>query len=134
MCKELVSSILVIALLNFLSCTSTSTLTKIPDEYIQYEKEKGKPEEIFLITNDNERYRFNSWNYNINDNSFWGNGYLINGNEKSTLLRIPYTKIKLIQWEEYNEKATAVVAVLIVGAIILLLYVVLSGIKIQLKN
>jgi len=130
--KKIISSILVIALLNLVGCSSFSTHIKIPDEYIQYEKESGKPNEIYLVTNDNEKYHFTSWNYNIENNIFWGKGFhLINGTEKPINIRIPFTRIRFIQWEEYNERATKKNYEL-VGVIVLSIFLVmLSGLELQ---
>ena len=125
--KKIISSILIVALFNLFGCATTSTQTKTPGEYIWYEKENGKPNEIFLVTNNNEKYHLTSWNYNIEDNSFWGSGYLINGNEEPTLLRIPFTTIRLIQWEEYHEGSTNTTVLIVAASLLLLVIIIYAG-------
>jgi hypothetical protein len=72
--KKLISSIVVVALLNLVWCYYFKVVT-VP-EYKQVE-EKDKPDEIYLTKLNSARYHFMKNDYFIENDTLYGKGYLI---------------------------------------------------------
>jgi hypothetical protein len=68
--KKLISSILVVALLNLAGCYSVDYLT-VP-QYELIERKDGKPEEIKVTTKDYEEYQFSNSNFYIENDTLYG--------------------------------------------------------------
>jgi hypothetical protein len=70
-----ISSILILGLMNLMGCYSLESVT-VP-EYKQVEEEKGKPDEIFVLTKDLEKYHFTNLNFYVETDTLYGKGEII---------------------------------------------------------
>jgi hypothetical protein len=70
-----ISSILILGLMNLMGCYSLESVT-VP-EYKQVEEEKGKPDEIFVLTKDLEKYHFSNSNFYVETDTLYGKGEII---------------------------------------------------------
>jgi hypothetical protein len=112
MYKKLICNLLVIALINLFGCYTTELVK--PDEYMKYEKESGKPKEIFVIKKDSSKYHFNSWEYLVDEDTLSGKGTLIVNDHRDTFEGdIALSDIESIQWAESN---MAITVLSLVGA------------------
>ena len=75
MYKKLVSSILVVAVLNLLGCYSFKSVT-VP-EYKQVEEKEDKPDEIYVITKDDQEYHFADSNFYFENDTLYGTEILV---------------------------------------------------------
>ena len=83
MYKKIIISLLLIALSNYLACTSFSVVTK---ESKVNDIENGKYSgEMFLITVNSSRYHFDEWHYYVKNDTLFGNGF-----EESVVGKIPF--------------------------------------------
>lgn len=103
MSKKLISSILVVALLNLVGCYTLQPIT-VP-EYKQVEKEEGKPDEIFVKTNEPIEYHFSDSNFYIENDTLYGNGILLQSKEEITLeKKFAISEIDSIQLYYFGQK------------------------------
>ena len=101
--KKLISSILVIALLNLVGCYSFESVTL--NEYKQVEEEEGKPDEIFVKTIYNKEYHFADPNFYIENDTLYGTGKLLRSTEAITFEeRISISEIDSIQLYYFGQK------------------------------
>jgi len=120
MYKKLISSILVIALLNLLGCYS-SELVNVT-EYNQIE-EKDKPDEMRIIIKDGQEYHFAESNFYIENDTLYGKGHsILNNNKKPFVVKIALSEIESIQFEYLNGVTTTllvlgIVALLFIGLV-----------------
>jgi hypothetical protein len=78
MFKKLSVWFLIICLFNYLACTSLNVASK---ESIEEELESGTLHgDIYIITNDHNRYHFGEWGYHIENDTLYGKGLKINPN------------------------------------------------------
>ena len=78
--KKLISSLLVIALLNLVGCYSLESVT-VP-EYQKIEEEDGKPNEIYVKTKDSQEYHFSASNFYIENDTLYGKEILFISEEE----------------------------------------------------
>jgi hypothetical protein len=101
MYKKLISSILVIALLNLVGCYSFQSVT-VP-EFKQVEEEEGKPDEIYVLTKDGEKYHFLKHNFYIVNDILYGKGKLLLGDREELIdKKIALSDIVLIEVENFD--------------------------------
>ena len=109
MYKKLISSILVIALLNLVGCYSFQSVT-VP-EYKQVEEEEGKPDEIYVLTKDGEKYHFLWANFYIVNDILYGKGKLLLGDREELIdKKIALSDIVLIEVENVDLGDTCLLA------------------------
>jgi len=102
MYKKLISSILVVALLNLVGCYSFKSVT-VP-EYSQIEEE-DKPNEIKVKTKDSQQYHFSDSNFYIENDTLYGKGILFLSEEELPFEgKIAFGEIESIQLEEFGQK------------------------------
>jgi len=103
MYKKLISSILVVALLNLVGCYTIQSVS-VP-EYKQVEKEEGKPDEIFVKTNEPLEYHFSDSDFYIEKDTLYGNGILLQSKEEITLeKKFAVSEIDSIQLYYFGQK------------------------------
>ena len=120
MYKKLITSILVVALLNLLGCYSFESVTG--PEYKQVEEEEGKPDEIYVKTKDYQEYHFSDSNYYVFNDTLYGNEMLpLGAREKPLDRKIALSDISSIQFEYLNGETTVLLVVGIVAIIVGLL-------------
>jgi hypothetical protein len=106
--KKLISSVLVVALLNLVGCYSFEPIT-VP-EYKQVEEEEGKPDEIYVKTNHNQEYNFSD--FYIENDTLYGKDRLLQSE-----LELPFEgqfafwEIESIQLEDFGQKYTSLMTV-----------------------
>jgi len=99
--KKLISSILVVALLNLFGCYSVDYLT-VP-QYEQVERKDGKPEKIKVTTKDYEEYQFSNSNFYIQNDTLYGKGKLLIAVEQEPIERkIALSDIVTIEVESFD--------------------------------
>ena len=99
--KKLISSILVVALLNLVGCYSFESIT-VP-EYKQVEEEEGKPDEIYVLIKDREKYHFLKDNFYIVNDILYGKGKLLLGDREELIdKKIALSDIVLIEVENFD--------------------------------
>ena len=110
MSKKLISSILVIALLNLVGCYSFESVT-VP-EYKQFVEEEGKPDEIYVKTKDIQEYYFSESNFNVENDTLYGTGKLLRSTEAITFEeRISISEIDSIELYYFGQKYPTLVTV-----------------------
>ena len=97
MYKKLISSILVVALLNLLGCTSFKSFPV--NEFKQIEEGEEKPNEIRVKTNDSQEYRFLDSNFYIKNDTLYGNG-TVSVEEMWIERKFSLQKIKSLQYKD----------------------------------
>ena len=101
--KKLISSLLVIALLNLVGCYSFQSVT-VP-EYQNIEEEDGKPMEIFVTTKDFQEYHFSDSNFYIENDTLYGKRILFLSEEELPFEgKFALGEIESIQLEEFGQK------------------------------
>ena len=126
MYKKLISSILVVALLNLLGCYSSGLVNAT--EYKQIE-EDGKPNEIFVKTKDNQEYHFSESNFKVLNDTLYGKGILLINEEGLPFEgKIALSEIESIQFEGYDLDATLLLLagiwiVLFIGALLFMNFI-----------
>jgi len=124
MYNKLISSLLVVALLNLLGCYSIQSVT-VP-EYKQVEEEEGIPNEIYVKTKDNQEYHFSDWNFYIENDTLYGKEILfLSDREQLFDRKIALLNIESIEFEGFDSVDTwlllaGVGVVLVIGAIVLM--------------
>ena len=123
MYKKLISSILVVALLNLLGCHSFKSVT-VP-EYKQVEEE-DKPDDIRVITKDSQEYHFSESNFYVEDDTLYGK---VDISEQLLDRKIALSDIESIQFEYLNGWTTAllVLGIVVISFVVLATVFVLSG-------
>ena len=120
MYKKLISSILVVALLNLLGCYSSELINVT--EYNQIEEE-DKPDEIRVITKDSKEYHFSEMNFYVENDTLYGKEILLLGERKHILDRkIALSDIESIQFE-YLNGVTTTLLVLGIAAILFIVFI-----------
>ena len=108
--KKLISSILVVALLNLVGCYSFESLN-VP-EYKQFVEEEGKPDEIYVKTKDIQEYHFSESNFNVENDTLYGTGKLLRSTEAITFEeRISISEIDSIELYYFGQKYPTLVTV-----------------------
>jgi hypothetical protein len=103
MYKKLISSILVVALLNLVGCYSFQSVT-VP-EYKQVEEEEGKPNEIYVKTIDSQEYHFSDSDFYIKNDTLYGKEILFLSEEELPFEgKFAFGEIESIQLEDYGQK------------------------------
>jgi hypothetical protein len=121
--KKLISSVLIIALMNLVGCYSLQTVT-VP-EYKQIEKNEGKPDEIFVNTIYGQEYYFTDSNFYFENDSLCGKGILLTSEEdllfegKIALNRIESFKMELYDQTKTTWMIIGGVAYLLLGILII---------------
>ena len=121
--KKLISSVLIIALLNLVGCYSIQSVT-VP-EYKEIEKNEGKPDEIFVMTIYGQEYYFTDSNYYIENDSLYGKGTLLTSEEclpfegKIALKRIDSFKMEILDQSRTIWSIVGGVAFLLLGILII---------------
>ena len=90
--KKIISSILVVALLNLLGCYSSDLVTVT--EYNQI-KEEDKPNDIIVKTKDSKGYHFQESNFYIENDTLFGK---VSPRERSIGGKIAFREIASIQF------------------------------------
>ena len=125
--KKLISSVLIIAILNFVGCYSLKSVTV--SEYKQIEKKEGRPDEIFVNTVYGQKYYFTDSNFYIENDSLYGKGILLSSKEDLPFEgKIALNRIESFKMELYDQSKTTW---LIVGGIAYLLLgiLIIAGIN-----
>jgi hypothetical protein len=126
--KKILSSILVVSLLNLFGCYTTELVK--PDEYVKYEEESGKPKDIYVNLNDSLKYHFYVWQFNTAGDTLFGQGSKISDDiEQPFKGNIQVENIESVQWEESNTTLSVlfVIGVLTTLAIALLIAALAGG-------
>ncbi len=118
MYKKVISSILVVTLLNLLGCYS-SDLVNVT-EYNQIEEE-DKPDEIRVITKDSKEYHFLESNFYVENDTLYGKQILV-FTEQLKDRKIALSDIESIEVESFNWITTG----LLVGIIALPVVLIIS--------
>ena len=109
MYKKLISSLLVVALLNLVGCYSLESVT-VP-EYQKIEEEDGKPNEIYVKTKDFNEYHFSDSNFYIENDTLYGKGILFLSEEEIPFEgKFAFVEIELIQLEYFDQKYPATIS------------------------
>lgn len=98
MYKKLISSILIVALLNLLGCYSFEPITVA--KYKQVEKE-DKPDEIYVITKNYVKYHFSDSDFYVENDTLYGRGQLISSDKierKIALSDIALIEVEKLDW------------------------------------
>ena len=99
--KRIITSVLVIALLNLFGCYSVKYLT-VP-EYQKIEGDKGKPSEIKVKVKDSQGYHFTDSKFYIENDTLYGKGEMIlDEDEKPFEGEIALSEIESIEVENIN--------------------------------
>jgi len=125
--KKLISSVLIIALLNLVGCYSQQSIT-VP-EYKQIEKNEGKPVEIYVNTIYGQEYYFTDSNFYIENDSLFGKGILFTSEEDLPFEgKIALKRIDSFKMELYDESKTTWI---IIGGVAYLLLgiLIIAGIN-----
>jgi len=110
MYKKLISSILVVALLNLVGCYSFESIS-VP-EYKQVEEEEGKPDEIYVKTIDSHEYRLTDSKFHIENDTLYGKGILLLSKEELIFEeRLALNEIDSIQLYYFGQKYPTLVTV-----------------------
>jgi len=104
--KKLISSILIIALLNLVGCYSYESVS-VP-VYKQVEKEEGKPDEIKVVTKDLREYHFFDSGYYIHNDTLYGK---VSVKELSFEGKIAFWEIESIQFENFDWNKPSLISV-----------------------
>ncbi len=122
--KKIFISFVIISLFNYLACTTLNVASK---ETIKEEAKNGKLHgEIYIITNDHNRYLFGEWGYHIENDTLYGKGLKINPNgEEPFDGKIAMDYISHFEVEETDPMATTGV-ILGVAAFALLVFGIIS--------
>jgi hypothetical protein len=100
MYKKLISSILVVALLNLVGCYSSDLVTVT--EYNQIEEE-NKPDDIRVMTKDSQEYHFSKSNFYIENDTLYGKGISLPGYEELPYEgKFAFEEIESIQTEHFS--------------------------------
>jgi len=128
--KKLISSILVVALLNLLGCYSSELVNAT--EYKQIEEE-GKPNEIYVITKDSQEYHFSESNFYVENDTLYGKGkLLLSDGEELFDGKIAFSEIESIKFEYLNGATTALLVLGIVAILAIIGFFI--GIGVGLGN
>lgn len=127
MFKKISVCFLIIFLFNYLAC---STLNVASKETIEEELESGTLHgDIYIITNDHNRYHFGEWGYHIKNDTLYGKGLKINPNgEEPFEGKIAMDDISHFEVEETDPMATTGV-ILGVAAFALLVFGIIAVIS-----
>jgi hypothetical protein len=126
MYKKLISSLLVVALLNLVGCYSTEIVS--PNEYKEYVERGDIPSEILVRLINFKEYRFATGGYVFKEDSLYGKGFeLVNDSYQPFEGSIPFSQIESIQYEESNTVATYLLLGIIVVPFILMMVWVVWG-------
>jgi hypothetical protein len=127
--KETIIIVLIISLFNFFGCTTMGVATK---ESIEEETKAGTlHSELYIITNDNNRYHFGKWGYHIEKDTLFGKGLKINpSGEEPFEGKIAMDDISHFEVEEGDTMAT-IGLVLGIGAAALLAFGILASISLS---
>jgi len=106
MSKKLISSILVVALMNLLGCYSSELVTAA--EYKQVEEKDGKPNEIYVKTKDYQGYHFSESNFYIDSDTLYGK-VMVRG--MSFEGKFAFWEIESIQLEDFGQKHPSLMTV-----------------------
>jgi hypothetical protein len=99
--KRIISSFLVVSLLNLFGCYSADILT-VP-QYNQVEESEGKPDEIKVTTKDYKEYQFLAPNFHIENDTLYGKGKLVSAdNQESVVKKIAVAEIVSIEVEKFE--------------------------------
>jgi len=98
--KDIITCILILAIINLITgCYSFRSATL--SEYKQFEKEEGKPKEIYVKTKDNLWYHFTNFNYRIESDTLYGWGkILLEDWEEPSSINIPISNIESLGIEK----------------------------------
>jgi len=108
--KKLISSVLVITLLNLVGCYSLESVTVL--EYQKIEEEDGKPNEIYVKTKDSQEHHFSESNFNVENDTLYGTGKLLRSTEAITFEeRISISEIDSIELYYFGQKYPTLVTV-----------------------
>jgi hypothetical protein len=93
----------------------------------QYQKivtENGKPDEIYLTTNDNKRYHLMKTDYYIENDTLYGKGKLLVNREEIINKRIALSEIAIIEAEKINWTYTTCLGLGIITPIIFIIGII----------
>ena len=133
MYKKLITSLLVVAFLNFVGCYSTEIVS--PTQYKEYEYKGGVPDDIIVKTSNLKEYRFAKGKYSIKADSLYGIGFeRVNDNYQTFKGTIPLSQIESIQYDEKNTTATTLLVVgIIITVVIIIARLIGQGYKDRFK-
>ena len=99
--EKLISSVLVVSLLNLFGCYSADILT-VP-QYKTVEETNGKPNEIKVTTKDYKEYQFSNSNFYIENDTLYGKEkLLIAGGQEPIERKIALSEIVTIEVESFD--------------------------------
>ena len=125
MYKKLISSMLVVALLNLVGCYSLEPIT-VP-EYEQVEEKEGKPDEIHVKTINSEEYHYSD--FYIENDTLYGKGKLLSDDWEQQLDRsIALSNIESIEVESLDWGNTLLFAGGITVGILAVAYLILLAV------
>ncbi len=100
--KKLISSLLVVALLNLVGCYSFRSVTT--PEYKQVEEKEGKPNEIYVKTKDYQEYHFSDSDFYIENDTLYGKEILFLSEEELPFEgKFAFGEIESIQLEYLDQ-------------------------------
>ena len=127
MFRKIITVFLLISFLHFVGCYSTETISikKIKEgtEQIDFGKD------IKIVTTEYNSYNFPAYNYQINNDTLYGNGtQIVFGNEIPFNGKIAMSDISSIKHEEVDAGATSglIITLVVIGAIGVVLVLAIS--------
>ena len=97
--KRIISSVLIVALLNLFGCYSADILT-IP-QYKEFEKKDIKPNEIKVTTKNFKEYQFS--NFYIENDTLYGKGKLLSAaKQEQIIIKIALSDIDVVEFESLD--------------------------------
>jgi hypothetical protein len=120
MYKKLISSILVVALLNLVGCYSTAIVH--PNQFKMNEKKGDNPSEIIVRLSNHKEYLFGIGRYIITEDSLYGKGAeLVNDNYRPFEGSIPISQIQSIEYEKKDSgKTTSLIVISVLGGLLII--------------
>jgi hypothetical protein len=121
--KRIITSFLLIALLNLIGCYSVNYLT-VP-EYQKNERDKGKPSEIIIKVKDSQGYLFTDSNFYIENDTLYGKGEVVNNEGKKpfegeiALSEIESIEVENINWLNTSLLGLGVLTIGVIGLVVL---------------
>jgi hypothetical protein len=121
--KKIIIYCTIIALFNYLGCTTLNIVSK---EEVKQKIESGTYYRyLYIVTNDNNRYHFGDWGYSIKNDTLGGKGLKINLNGKEPFEgKIALKDISYFEVEEGDASATIGIVLGISALALLLVFII----------
>jgi hypothetical protein len=117
--KKIIIYCIAMAMINYVSCTSLSIVTNnsIKEEI---DNNSYRNKELEVQTQDGNRYNFDPWSYQFENDTLYGEGTLIiSSSEESFEGKIPVVEIVSYKYEQFDILKTSGLVLAVAGVIIL---------------